>query len=566
MRQTLLMEPNSKLQGKAWWLFLILLFIVAFALRLALTLSLRTSPFFDLLVSDSSVYNAWARRLVAGEWLTESGFFQAPLYPFFLAAHYKLFGDGLMAVRVTQAVLGAISCVLIAESGRRFFNPRAGLIAGAILALYPPAVFFDSQIHKPSLDLFLMSALILATSMATTKRWVSPILAGLSLGLLMLTRENALLLIPLLLAFYVFRLGSVPRFRTVRSSLFLGALLLPHLIFGTWLTLPIIGTEEKRTSIGLPLYMGNRYGASGMYEPLAGQYGNPQGEWLGSKLLAERETGRKMNASEISSFWTRKTVSDIASHPISWMGLLLRKTLLTWNRIELSDVLDLRSHADFAPWLRWLGAIFNFGILAPFAIWGAWMLRSDWRRWWILGAMALLFGASVILFYVSARYRYPLVPILALLAGAGLEGARDFMRTAARRARFRAMVVLLIALVFANLPVLPSRFVRDQHSFSYSNAGVGWAAKGRDGTAIGCFDRALEIMPDNESALFNKGEALERAGEYEASIRALSQALQLRPDRAATYAALSRILTVMGKPEEAKMFSAKSLELEERNR
>lgn len=547
-----------------WWFVIAGLCGIAFSLRLALIFGLRSSPFFDLLVSDSAVYDAWARRLVAGEWLTESGFFQAPLYPFFLAANYRCFGESLLAVRIVQAVLGSISCVLIAESGRRFFNWRVGVIAGVILALYPPAIFFDSQIHKPALDLFLMSALIFATSLSLTKRWIAPILSGLSLGLLMLTRENALLLIPLLLAFYILVPASTARWRAIRAALFLGGVLVPHLIFGTWRTLPIIGTEEKRTSIGLPLYMGNRYGASGMYEPLAGQYGNPQGEWLGAKLLAERETGREMNASEISSFWTRKTYSDIATHPISWMGLLLRKKLMTWNRLELSDVLDLRSHADFAPWLRWLGAVFNFGVLAPLAIWGAWMLRRDWRRWWVLGAMALLFGSSVILFYVSARYRYPLVPVLAILAGAALDYVREFMRTAARRSRFRAMVVFLLALVLCNLPVLPSRFVRDQHSFSYSNAGVGWAAKGRDGTAIGCFERALAIAPDNESALFNLGEAFERSEEYERALQVLTQALQLRPDRSETYAALGRILLVLGKPTESAQFMQQARELAER--
>lgn len=563
-------EESSAIESQrvsaGWFLLLGGLSGLAFALRFALIHSLRASPFFDLFVSDSAVYDAWARRLIAGEWLTEAGFFQAPLYPFFLAAHYKLFGFGVFSVRVTQAVLGAVACAFIAESGRRFFNRRAGLVAGIILALYPPAIFFDSLIHKPSLDLFLMSALILGTSLGATRRWLAPALAGVSLGLLMLTRENALLLVPLIGAYFAFSATWSGRVRGLRAALFVFALLLPHLLFGTWRTLPLIGTSERKASVGLPLYVGNRHGASGMYEPLAGQFGNPQGEWIGAKLLAEREVGRALNAAEISSFWTRKTGSEIFSHPLSWCGLLLRKLLMTWNRIELSDILDLRSHADFAPWLRWLGVILNFGLLAPAALWSAWMLRSGWRRWWILAAMALLFCASVVLFYVSARYRYPLVPLLAIFAGAGLTGARDFMRRAARRARFRSLLVLLGALIFANLPIpgIRSGFMRDQHSFSYSNAGVGWGERGRDGTAIGCFERALELMPDNESALFNLGEALERNGENERAVKYLAQALQLRPDRPETYAALARILSAMGQVEESRRFEQKALELRTR--
>jgi hypothetical protein len=47
-----------------------------------------------------------------------------------------------------------------ARAGARFVSERAGWLAGILLALYAPAVFFDGLLQKASLDLLLMSALL----------------------------------------------------------------------------------------------------------------------------------------------------------------------------------------------------------------------------------------------------------------------------------------------------------------------------------------------------------------------------------------------------------------------
>ena len=63
-------------------------------------------------------------------------------------------------VRAVQAILGAISCVLLGYAAKEFFNQRAGIIAALLLAIYPPAIFFDGLIQKSSLDLFLVTAIL----------------------------------------------------------------------------------------------------------------------------------------------------------------------------------------------------------------------------------------------------------------------------------------------------------------------------------------------------------------------------------------------------------------------
>jgi hypothetical protein len=167
----------------------------ALVLRLLCLFELRDSPFFSVLIGDSLQYDTWARQIASGDWLGREVFYQSPLYPYLLGALYRT-GIDTFGVRLLQAGLGAASCVVVAIAGRRFFDERAGLAAGALLAIYPPAIFYDVLIQKSSLDLFLVSLVLLALGACLeqpTRGWL--IAAGLSLGALALNRENTRVLI-----------------------------------------------------------------------------------------------------------------------------------------------------------------------------------------------------------------------------------------------------------------------------------------------------------------------------------------------------------------------------------
>ncbi len=66
----------------------------------------------------------------------------------------------------------------------------------------------------------------------------------------------------------------------------------------------------------------------------------------------------------------------------------------------------------------WIG---HFGLLVPLAVLGVIVTWPDRRRLWILYALTLTYALSVVMFYVFARYRYPLVPFLLLFAAARLR-------------------------------------------------------------------------------------------------------------------------------------------------
>jgi 4-amino-4-deoxy-L-arabinose transferase-like glycosyltransferase len=174
--------------------------VAAFCIRCLYLWQIHHSPFFDLRIGDAEAYHLWARRIAAGDWLGAGVFYQAPLYPYFLAVVYRVLDDSTTTVRFIQALIGAGSCALVAAAGISLFG-RGGAIAGIGLAIYPPAIFLDGLIEKSSLVTFLSAALLAVLSISparmTSRRWLG---AGAILGLLALTRENALILaVPILL-------------------------------------------------------------------------------------------------------------------------------------------------------------------------------------------------------------------------------------------------------------------------------------------------------------------------------------------------------------------------------
>ncbi len=187
-----------------------LIFAVALAVRLVHIWQIKPSPFFDLLLGDAHGYDEWARRLATGDWLGTEVFYQAPLYPYFVGAVYAVFGRDLLILRICQALIGSASCVLLGMAGTRLFSRPVGMIAGLALALYAPAIFFDGLIQKSVLDMFFvcLSLWLLArilTGASTRTSWIG---LGLAMGGLALTRENAMVLVAVILVFTVVQKGS----------------------------------------------------------------------------------------------------------------------------------------------------------------------------------------------------------------------------------------------------------------------------------------------------------------------------------------------------------------------
>ncbi|TAK08237.1 hypothetical protein EPO44_02880, partial [bacterium] len=144
------------------------IFLLAFGLRLIYLFQIEAIPLFYSLAADSRSYDEWAQRIVAGDWLGQGVFYQAPLYPYFLALLQFVMGHDLWSIRVVQillgSLLGSLSCLLLYAAGKSFLSRGAGIATGFMLSLYAPAIFFDALIQKIVVDLFLITLLLFLLS------------------------------------------------------------------------------------------------------------------------------------------------------------------------------------------------------------------------------------------------------------------------------------------------------------------------------------------------------------------------------------------------------------------
>jgi 4-amino-4-deoxy-L-arabinose transferase-like glycosyltransferase len=434
----------------------LLIFAVALGLRLLYLQDIAEVPFVVHPIVDARAYHEWALRIAAGDWWGDAAFYQAPAYPYFLALVYSLVGPDLWAAHVVQMIMGSISCVLVFASARILFGTGAGVAAGLLMALYAPGIFFDGLIGKQSLAMLLMtSLLLLLVSFQRAPRAGLLVAGGAVLGLLALTRENALLLV-----------GAVPvwlwlRFRTEgrpRRVAWLAAFLA-----GALLVLVPVGLRNQAvgdtfalttSQLGTNFYYGNHEGATGSYVPLLPGRSTPDYESRDATRLAEAALGRELSPGEVSDYWLGRGLAFVREHPGQWLALNLRKLLMVWNEFEIADVEDVYVYAEFSSLLRGLLSFVHFGLLVPLAAAGAVLSWGERRNAWLLYWLALVLTGAVAIFLVLARFRYPLVPLLAPLAGVGIARTVDLLREG--RARELAMpgLAFVIALGAVHLPLM----------------------------------------------------------------------------------------------------------------
>ena len=502
---------------------------LAFAVRLAYLLEAQALPLFHASISDARSYWNWSDRIAGGDWLGDTVFYQAPLYPYFLALLKLAVGADLWSVRLVQIALGSLACGVLMLAGKEFVSRRAGIAAGLLLALYPPAIFLDTLIQKANLSLLWMTLLLwaLARAQKTAGAWRLGA-CGALLGLLMLTREETLLLAPVL---GVWTLVGTSTARFGRRALGLGAFLLglalvltPVVWRNAWVGGELVLTTAQA---GPNFYIGNGPQAIGFYVPLEPGRGDPIFERADAVARAEAARGRKLTPQQVSSYWFEASFQHIRAHPGQWLRLLLHKLRLLLNWYEIPDAEDQYFFERSSNLLRGLGHLLHFGVLLPLAAAGALLESARRRELAVLYAVLATTAFGLLAFYLMARYRYPLVPGLALLAGAALVAAFQRARAGRWRELLPAGAVSLALLPICNHTI----FARDyQLAQSYHNTGVALVQLERRAEAVLEFRQALRLHPDVAVTWAELGETLRSLHRLDEALGAFQRAKQLRPE------------------------------------
>lgn len=380
-------------------------FLLALAVRLNFLWMMAGSPFAQTPIVDAREYHRWALSIAAGQGLLAHMFPHSPVYPLLLSFFYRLFGPNLWAVYAVQAILGALTALLCAKTAWNVTRSLAAMAAVGVLAAASwPFVYFTASILPQVLEAFLVAVCFHALVREEAPSWRAACLAGCALGLAASSRPQLIV-----------AAGAVAlavRFVWKESGWrVLLAFVVPMALMSFAWSLFLFSHGEPLTFMqpgsGIALYVGNHAGATGLpafYFP-----------GLEHSILHYRAGSAGFVGPREDLFFHAAIGDWLRSDPAGAAALWLRKLAFNLVRCEVPS-------GEAQPWLVdgtfSLLRRFDFGILLALGLPG--LAVTAWRggRSAALRSIFLLAGlAALSVPGAAARYRIPLLPVLALGAG-----------------------------------------------------------------------------------------------------------------------------------------------------
>lgn len=511
--------PSSKPASREW-LVVLLLAMLALAARLVFLSAWAGTPLFHVPQGDEKNFHETALALLQGGQV--DGFLYQPLYTYFLLVLYWLLGPGVALARTVQLFLGVGTTLLFYGLGRELAGPGApgrarwaGRLSALFVALYGPQVFFEAQLLAPVLVVPLLAGGCWA--LLAARRHRKPILllpAGICCGLALMGRPNLVLVLPVAATWWW--LGRLPRRRRLAglglatAGLVLGVL--PswshNISRGQW-WIPV------SSSGGHSFFIGNNPDATGAFHVPRGwpiDDSSHAAYRRSLRAIAEKHAGRRLTMAEVSSFWYLQGLHFWREQPGRALSLVGWKAMLLVNDDEKPIHHPYSFACHLVPPLRYY---LRFGLLLPFVLLGLWPAAGRWRGRRLLLGCALLYAASLLVFYVADRYRIVLLPFLVPLAAAGLVEFFLVVRRQPLRRALGRLLVMLLGFGLTQVPVTSEVQRRKAISVGYNLMGVSAAAQGKMTATRRYFEQAVRWAGPKHGALAraNLGLFYERLGD-----------------------------------------------------
>ena len=497
-----------------------LVIALALALRICHTLSLRPTIWFENLDLDPQFYDDWGREIAAGDWVGDQVFFVDPLYAHFLGLVYTVFGHDLLAARLIQCGLDVGTVVLVGVLGRQVAGPIVGNAAALLYTIYAPAIFSTAEIEKTTLGTFLST---LAVVLVLRRGALACGLGGISLALAVLCRGNVLVFaVPML----ILLVRSRGRWQWREPAAFLAAV---SAVLGLviWRNDHVGGQATVVSSFGQNLYIGNNpSNTTGAYTPLPFVRPNAQYEERDFRRAAEAEVGHRLTVGEVSDFWADQAMTYVADNPGRALEMFGRKLALLLNDYEVPDNQSVYVVTPFSAILSW--PLLSFAWLLPLALLGVAAPRRAPPVRLLAGLVGSYFIALAV-FFVLARFRLTVIPLLSVLAAVGLSWLVSQLLV---QRYVKVALAVSILLVVGLVSLRPLQFY-DQRADSASalyNLSVLQARVGDTDEAVASLRSSLKIQPDNEYALSNLGLLELQQGELAKAAQAFEALTRLKPE------------------------------------
>ena len=514
-------------------IFLFFIIFISLSSNLLYLFESRKNPFYDAPVVDAQIFLEQALEIAATKQIrkAEEPFWQPPLYPYFLAFFCRLFPDHYFAaIRLGQSLLNAASCVLIFFIAHRSTSQTVARTAATLASIYGVFVYFAGELLAVSAEIFINLLLLYCTIVAHQRQrrrdWIR---VGILGGFAGLMRPNILLFLGLLMLWTVWR-----EYRD-QAAKWLGKACQKISYIGLPLALIILPVTVRNYLVADDLVFISSNGGINFYIGNNANYDStvaihPGIHW--ENLVVEPVRAGYEKASARSRYFFAKSLTYILHNPSDYMVLLLKKLWLFWSGPEIKrnqDIYYARAHSHLLRLLLWdhFGLSFPFGLIGPLSLLGlalTWSNKS--KSISLLRLYTAAYIVSILLFFVTARYRAPVIPALLIFAACALATLGGQMRDRLYRPfALTCAAFLVLTLLFnwetASRPEIDAQL--------YHDLGEVHLRKTEYSKSIEYSKRALELNRHYASAHHNLAVAHLHEKNYGAAIHHTAAALALNP-------------------------------------
>ncbi len=341
---------------------------------------------------------------------------EPPLYPYALAAAFKLFGIystlAAWALLSLNCLFSVLTCIPIFLIGQKLFSPKVGLWSAWIWAFLPYEWYWSIHwIWDTTFSPLLLACIVLlALELPERNGWKLWPVFGLLWGVIALSNPSLLSFLPFS-GLWIWRRRRLQRKKSLRgvalASLIFCVCIAPWLarnyfVFGKFVFI--------RADFGYQLRLGNSPGANGFWMAYLQPNLNPQ-EFEQFKQLGELAYAARCK--RIAYAW-------ISSHPAQFAENSLKKIFYYWAGVP--KPIDNNFFFDFQD-----SFLLAWSVLAILGL--ARALKKKLPAAWLLLWLVLSYPAIYYVVYPHARYRHPIEPellILTVFLVSEARGKRNF--------------------------------------------------------------------------------------------------------------------------------------------
>ncbi|HPP57555.1 MAG TPA: tetratricopeptide repeat protein [Candidatus Hydrogenedens sp.] len=601
-------------------LSILLILLLALCIKISYLYHISNQPEFSNLIVDPQFNDYWAHRIIYGNnypsptgedpMIESTPYGRPPGYPFLLACIYFIFGDNYYSPRLIQFFVGLINIYLTFLFVAKISNNKsAGLVSALLLTLLWEPVYFEGEINYPVWVISLVIIFIYLSLTYLQKNSIKVLLfLGLILGLFSLFRPNALIMFPFYLALIIFCNYSY-NIKKMGIHLIVFSFSLLLIISPVFVRNYLVSREFFLISSfgGVNTYIGNNpysTGDSPIIPDIINLCGVDNWSCFNYRLLVKglgiKQEGREFSFGEASRFFYRKSLEFWKNNPLSAIKLTLRKTLLFWGPTIVSDgkVISLDRNLSFIKYLPGFPFLLGLTLFTISILLLKMPLHTEYLKLNIfLLIWCLLYSFSVIPFFISERYRVPIIPPLCFISGIGISTFLNNWKTE-KYLKNISYLLLGVFCLFAtyNIPIHykpeQSRWlyhraivfhksqkitdalnyakmatkVNSTYAEPYSLLGIISLEQNKLDDAENYYKRALSVNPYYAMANNNLGYVMELKNQIEQAKQYYEKACNLSPVYSLAWINLGRVhLYYLNQLDEAEQCFSKAIELEPKN-